>query len=266
METLQFSVEDNVGWIRLARPKQHNPVDAIFREEMIQVLENIRSDLSIRAVVLAGSDGAFCAGGNLHHLKAAAGEGPFYWQQRVQNGLRMISDLIHLNRPLIAAVDGPAFGAGFALALTADMIIASPRARFSMAYLKLGLMPDLGAIYMLPRTVGLQRAKELILSTREVDVEEAHRLGIVMEIHSSEQIEARAREIAMNMTNASPIAIAQTKAGLNASLDSDQRTMFSLEACSQPAAFAAPEPIAAIDCQLNRQPTPYRWVPASSKT
>jgi 2-(1,2-epoxy-1,2-dihydrophenyl)acetyl-CoA isomerase len=260
VETLSFDVTDGVGWIRLSRPLKRNPYDTALRNDLMTVLDRVRDDLSIRVLVLAGSPGAFCAGGDLHMLKANVDAGPAYWQQRITTGLRAINDLIHLSRPLIAVVDGPAIGAGFSLALTADMVLASPRSRFSMAYLKLGLVPDLGALYRLPRIVGLQRAKELMFSTRELGAEEAQQMGIVMEVHNSEMLEARAQQIAESLTQASPTALALTKAALNASLDSDQSTMFTLEANSQAAAFAAPEPRVAIDAILNKQAPAYRWV------
>jgi 2-(1,2-epoxy-1,2-dihydrophenyl)acetyl-CoA isomerase len=261
MDTLDFEVRNQVGWIRLSRPAKHNPFDADLRADLMTVLEQVRNDPGIRVLVLTGSPGAFCAGGNLPMLLENVDAGPAYWQQRLKNGLRFVSDMLNLGRPVIAAVDGPAMGAGFAMALTADMVLATPRARFAMSYLKLGLVPDLGALYLLPRAVGLQRAKELMFSTREVDAEEALRLGIVMEVHESEALEERARQIAESLTHASPTALALTKAALNASLDSDQQTMFSMEANSQPAAFAAPEPRAAIEALLAKKAPPYRWIP-----
>ncbi|MDO8704382.1 MAG: enoyl-CoA hydratase/isomerase family protein [Sulfuricaulis sp.] len=261
METLTFDIQDGVGWIRLTRPEMRNPFDVPLRKDMLTVLDQVREDPAIRVLVLAGSPGAFCAGGNLHMLKANADAGPAYWQQRVKSGLRLINDLIHLRCPLIAVVDGPAFGAGFALALTADMVLASPRARFAMSYLKLGLVPDLGPMYLLPRIVGLQRAKELIFSTREIKAEEAQRLGIVMEVHDSDAIEARARQIAQSLTLAAPTALALTKAALNASLDSDQQTMFTLEANSQAAAFSSPEPLQAIEAMLAKRAPAYTGFP-----
>lgn len=130
-----------------------------------------------------------------------------------------------------------------------------------MAHLRLGLVPDLGALYLLPRVVGLQRAKELMFSTREVDAEEARQLGLVMEVHDSERLEERARQIARSLTQAAPTALALTKAALNASLDSDQQSMFTLEASSQAAAFASPEPRAAIEALLAKQATPFRGFP-----
>lgn len=261
MDTLTFEVKDSVGWIRLARPEKRNPFDSGLRQDLMSVLDRVRDDHDIRVLVLAGSSGAFCAGGNLKDLNANVDAGPAYWQQRIYSGLRLINDLLRLTRPLIAVVDGPAYGAGFSLALAADLVIASPQARFSMAYLKLGLVPDLGPLYLLPRIVGLQRAKELIFSTREIDSAEAKSLGIVMEIHDSERLEARAQQIAGSMTKASAAALAMTKAALNASLDSDQATMFTLEANSQAAAFASSEPRAAIAAMLAKQAPAYSGFP-----
>ncbi|ABF12360.1 enoyl-CoA hydratase/isomerase family protein [Cupriavidus metallidurans] len=264
MDTLDFEVVNNVGWIRMNRAAKHNPFDAELRADLMTVLERVRDDADIRVLVLTSHPGSFCAGGNLHVLRDNLDSGPAYWQQRIKTGLRFIHDMLNLGRPVIAAVDGPAFGAGFALSLTADIVLASPRARFSMAYLRLGLVPDLGALYLLPRAVGLQRAKELMFSTRELDAEEAHRLGLVMEVHESEALEQRAREIAESLVQAAPTALALTKAALNVSLDSDEQTMFSLEAASQAAAFSTKEPRAAIEALLSKQPPPFRGFPRRS--
>ncbi|PZO20426.1 MAG: enoyl-CoA hydratase/isomerase family protein [Burkholderiales bacterium] len=265
MNTLNFEVINQLGWVRLSRPAKHNPFDADLRGDLMAVLEQVRNDPDIRVLVLTGSPGAFCAGGNLPMLLENVDAGPAYWQQRLKNGLRLVNDMLNLGRPVIAAIDGPAMGAGFAMALTADMVLATPRARFAMSHLKLGLVPDLGALYLLPRAVGLQRAKELMFSAREIDAEEAMRLGIVMEVHESEALEERARQIAESLTHASPTALALTKTALNASLDSDQQTMFSMEANSQSAAFSAPEPRVAIEAMLAKKAPPYRGLPPRSK-
>jgi 2-(1,2-epoxy-1,2-dihydrophenyl)acetyl-CoA isomerase len=261
MQTLDFLVENAVGWIRLNRPKKHNPIDVELRTELMQVLAQVRDDDNIRAVVLTAAPGVFCAGGNLQALREHAAAGPQYWQKRITAGLRLTDDLLNLGRPVIAAIDGPAVGAGFALALCADMILASPRARFAMSHLRLGVVPDLGACYLLPRIVGLQRAKELVFSTRDVPAEEAQRLGIVMEVHGSEALEARARQIAESMAQAAPTAFALAKAALNSSLDGDRQGAFSLEAASQAAAFAAAEPVAQIEAIINKQSPAFSGLP-----
>ena len=253
MNTLRYETADGIGWIHLARPEKRNPFDSQLRSDLADVLAQVREDPAVRVLVLAGSPGAFCAGGNLLQLQQHAGAGPAYWQQRVTTGLRAVNDLLQLTRPLIAVVDGPAYGAGFALALTADIVLASPQARFAMSYLKLGLVPDIGAMYLLPRIVGLQRAKELMFSARELGAAEAQALGLVMEVHDSAALEARAATIAKSLTQAAPAALAMTKATLNISLDSDRPSLFALEAASQAAAFAAPEPLQAIQAMLGRR-------------
>lgn len=258
METLNFEVVDGVGWIRLARAHKRNPFDGALRTELMAVLEQVREDAAIRVLVLAGTPGAFCAGGDLNFLQAQADAGPAYWQQRIQSGLRFINDLLNLGRPVIAVVDGPAIGAGFSLALACDMVLASPQARFAMAHLKLGLLPDMGPLYLLPRIVGLQRAKEIVFSTREIGAEEARTLGIVMEVHESAVLEARASEIAHSLVQASSTVLALAKSMLNVSLDSDRASMFALEASGQAAAFAAPEVQQALSALLARKSPPYK--------
>lgn len=253
METLDYSVENAVGWVRFTRPEIHNPLDVALRTDLMSVLERVRNEPPVSALVLTGGAGAFCAGGNLHALQEHANAGPAYWQRRINAGLRLTDDLLNLGCPVIAAIDGPAIGAGFALALCADMILASPRAKFAMAHLRLGLVPDLGALYLLPRVVGLQRAKELVFSTRDIGADEARGLGIVMEVHASEVLEARARQVAERMAHAAPMAVALAKAMLNASLDGDRQSAFALEAASQAAAFAAPEPAAQIEAILGKR-------------
>ena len=108
---------------------------------------------------------------------------------------------------MIAAVDGAAYGAGFSLALAADFVLVTPRARFCMSFMRIGLVPDCGAFYTLPRIVGAQRARELILSAREVGAQEALSLGIAMEQHESAALMPRALALAASFAGASPLAV-----------------------------------------------------------
>ena len=157
-------------------------------------MRNIKHDRSIRALVISGAGGHFCSGGDLRNI-AKAGLDNQGWRERLRDLHGWLQDLITLDRPVIAAVDGAAFGAGFGLALAADFVIATTRARFCVSFLRVGLVPDFGTFYTLPRIVGPQRAKELMLSAREVGAEEALRLGIAMELHPPEQLLARAQAI-----------------------------------------------------------------------
>lgn len=257
METIIYTVSEGVATLTLNRPKQKNALDMVMRREVSEVVSSIKSDRGIRALILAGSGGAFCAGGDVRTMDAGANAEEA--RNRMADLHRWLADLLNLDRPVIAAVDGPAYGAGFGLALAADFIIATPRARFCMPFLRLGLIPDCGMLYTLPRVVGLQRAKELAFSTREVDAEEARHLGIVFEIHSAERIDARARQLALSFTQASQTALSLTKRALNTSLDSNLATMLEMEANGQGLARSTGYHRDAVSRFIQKQLPLFQW-------
>jgi 2-(1,2-epoxy-1,2-dihydrophenyl)acetyl-CoA isomerase len=166
--------------------------------------------------------------------------------------------LVTLDRPVIAAVDGAVAGAGFSLALAADFILATPRARFSMSFIKVGLVPDCAAFYTLPRVVGVQRARELMLSGRDVDAAEALRLGLVMEIHEPEQLMARAQAMAASFVHASPTAVSLIKKAL-AAPGHDLPTLLEMESTAQSLAAGTEEHRIAVNRFLNKEAPPFKW-------
>jgi len=176
---------------------------------------------------------------------------------------RWIRELILLDRPLIAAVDGAAYGAGFSLALAADFVLATPRARFCMPFMKLGLVPDCGATYTLPRAVGARLARELMLSAREVQAPEALQLGICSELHEADRLLPRALEIAASFASASPLAVSLVKRHTSdpGALDA----VLEQEANAQALAFSTPGHREAVHRFLDKQPPAFQW-PARSNT
>ena len=164
-----------------------------------------------------------------------------------------------MDKPLIAAVDGPAFGAGFSLALAADMVLATPRARFCMSFMRIGLVPDCGAFYTLPRVVGIQRAKELMMTAREVDVHEAHRLGIVMEVVEVDGLMAAAHEYAHRLKNASRLATGLIKQRVNDSLGHNLRHVLNTEANDQGLCFCDPYNAQAVERFFAKEPALFQW-------
>jgi 2-(1,2-epoxy-1,2-dihydrophenyl)acetyl-CoA isomerase len=236
METIRFVVEQGVATLTLDRPTQKNALNLTMRREIGEAVERVRGDRDIRALVLTGAGGAFCSGGDLRGI-ASAGLDNEGWRNRLLDLHAWLAGLLTLDRPVIAAVDGVAYGAGFSLALTADFILATHRSRFCMSFLRVGGIPDCGAFYTLPRIVGTQRAMEIMLSARELDAEEAHRLGIAFEIHPAERLLVRAQALAQSFVQAPPTAVSLTKRAVNASLVSDLQTMLELEASGQALAF-----------------------------
>jgi 2-(1,2-epoxy-1,2-dihydrophenyl)acetyl-CoA isomerase len=260
---IRYCVVDGIATITLNRPKQKNALDQVMREELASVVSAVRRDRGIQVLILGGAGAAFCSGGDIGTMRAASTAEEA--RDRMLNLHLTIEDLLTLDRPIIAAVDGPAYGAGLGLALTADLILASPRARFCLSFLRLGAIPDCGVFYTLPRIVGLQRAKELAFSTREFGPDEAKAMGIVFEIQPADSIDERARQLALSLTRLPPTALSLTKRALNASLNSSLGTMLEMEATGQGLARSTNYHREAAVRFLNKEPALFQWPPAGER-
>lgn len=181
MKHVLFEIQDHVGIIKLNSPDVGNPMGEEIAEEMFHLAIHCSENPEIRAVVITGNGPAFSQGGNLKDFVASEELGELikkvtaYFHQSV-------SFLKRMNKPLIAAVNGPAAGGGMSLALACDLIYCSEHARFIMAYNKIGFCPDGGGSYFLPRIVGLRRAFELLYTNRELNAQEAKEWGIVNDV------------------------------------------------------------------------------------
>jgi 2-(1,2-epoxy-1,2-dihydrophenyl)acetyl-CoA isomerase len=257
---LLFEVAGGVATITMNRPQARNAVDAAVKDAFAELMPRVVADEAIRAVILTGAGGAFCAGGDLRGMAEVRAsmtlEG---WRERMREVQPWLIQLIELDKPLIAAVDGPAFGAGFGLALAADFVVATPRARFCLSFMRVGLGPDFGSVYTLPRVVGVQRAKELMLSAREVDADEALRLGLVLEVQPVERLVPRAHELARSFVEASPDAVRFIKQDVAVSLASTLPQMLEREAEHQAHCFDTAYQAEAVERFLTKQPPRFRW-------
>jgi 2-(1,2-epoxy-1,2-dihydrophenyl)acetyl-CoA isomerase len=236
MSALELTIEDGVATLLFNRPEAKNAINMEMSDQLDAAVLQIDRDRDIRVVILTGAGGAFCAGGDVRVMNANAAAGTMNVEARrarMQRAHRTVKILAGLDRPVIAAVDGVAYGAGFSLALLADLVLATPRARFCMAFARIGLIPDYGALYTLPRIVGVARAKEIMYSAREIGAAEARDLGIVLEIAEADALLPRAKEMARALAGASPVALSLTKSALNSSLASDLSTMLDIEAAGQ---------------------------------
>jgi 2-(1,2-epoxy-1,2-dihydrophenyl)acetyl-CoA isomerase len=255
--TTRFGVSDAVATLTLDNPANRNALGTEMRTELADALRQVQADRDIRALVITGSGGSFCSGGDLRSI-ADAGLDAQGWRERMQDLHAWLQGLIVLDRPVIAAVDGAAYGAGFSLALAADIVVATPRARFCMSFMRVGLVPDCGAFYTLPRVVGPQRAKELMLSAREVGAEEALRLGIVMELQPPEALLARAQAMAASFVHASPAAVGLVKRAIAAGAP-DLSAMLDIEASAQAVAGSTATHREAVARFLAKQPAAFGW-------
>ena len=257
---IQFEVIDKIATLTLNRLEARNALDTAMRNEVADVVARLREgedgkDLDVRALVIRGAGGAFSAGGDVKAMTKIRSAAVI--RHRLIDAQRWHANLWNLEMPVIAAVGGPAFGAGFSLALTADFLLASPQASFCSVFARMGLIPDLGCIHALPRMVGLQKAKDIMFSARVIGAEEGKLLGFVYDVVAHEQLDAAALALARRFTDASMTAIGLTKVLLNKSFETDQRTMAELEAAAQGAAANTPEHREAVEAFLARKPLAY---------
>jgi len=264
MDEVRYEIDGQVATLVMNRPEVRNAMSPELRDALAEAVRRIERDRDIRAVIVTGAGVAFCAGGDVRQMDANATTTPEDRLVRMRAFHALVTSLADLDRPVIAAVDGPAFGAGFGLALLADIVLASDRARFCMAFQRVGLVPDFAALYTLPRVVGLQRAKELSYSAREIDAREALELGIALEVVPAARLMVRAREIADSLCGASPLALGLTKRALGASLQSDLTTMLELEASAQAIAATSDYAKDAYRRFVSKMPPRFRWTKPDS--
>ncbi|HMN81929.1 MAG TPA: enoyl-CoA hydratase/isomerase family protein [Burkholderiaceae bacterium] len=256
---------DGIAVFEMLKPESRNAFNPDMKADHLELVARVRGDRSIRSVVIAGSGGAFCAGGDLKALTSnrdADGQ-PIRdvaaSRVRLRDTHAWFEQLFNLEVPVIAAVDGAAFGAGFSLALAADFIVASPRASFCMAFNRIGAIPDLAALYMLPRMIGLRKAKDIMMTARVVGCEEAHALGIVHSVHPAEGLLDVAIGMAKNFAQGSVDALAFTKVYANQSLESDYATMARLEAHAQAMCLNSDYFFDAVERFVDRKPARFVW-------
>lgn len=208
-----------VRTITLDRPERLNAVNPGLAAELPEALAEAAADDAVRVVVITGAGRGFCAGLDLRD--------PALLDQTSRVGRldglgwvgRWVVAMTTCEKPVIAAVNGPAAGAGFGLALAADLRLASEAASFSAGYVRMGLSPDAGVSYHLPRLIGLAPATDIILTGRTVDAAEGHRLGIAQEVFPEEQFTNAVAAYAERLAASPPVALALTKRLLRQSLD-----------------------------------------------
>jgi 2-(1,2-epoxy-1,2-dihydrophenyl)acetyl-CoA isomerase len=257
-QTLTYETRDQTGIITFTRPEVRHSLDIAMRDEIAALLPAIRADRGLRSLILTGSGGAFCSGGDLKALTEE--ERPVDEnRERIAKLHTWFTELSNLELPVIAAVDGPAFGAGFNLALAADFILASPRARFCAVFGRIGLVPDLGGFFLLPRIVGLARAKELVMTARSLSAAEAQDMGIVLEIHAPETLLEAALTFAKRFDTSSRLAAGMAKTILNQALHTDQRALADMEAMAQALCLASDYHKEAVQRFLDKKPLEFDW-------
>jgi len=205
---VRYEKEGAVATLTLDRPERLNAMADPMWDALHAHLTAIAGDETVRAVILTGAGRAFCSGGDVTGM---AQSDIVSGRLRSQRRHRAIQALYSLEKPVIAAIRGAVYGIGNALALACDLAIASDTAKFSMAFKKVGVVPDGGAIFFLTQYLGSARAKDLVYTARVVGAEEALRLGLVARVVPDDRLESEARALARELAESATYALALAK-------------------------------------------------------
>jgi 2-(1,2-epoxy-1,2-dihydrophenyl)acetyl-CoA isomerase len=225
---VELDAEAGVVTVTLNRPDALNALTVPMKEDLLAALRRLERDAAVRAVVLTGAGRAFCAGQDLRE-RLEPGAAPLGVEVRERYN-PIIRAIRGSSRPIVGAINGVAAGAGASLAMACDIRIASDAASFALAFGRVGLVPDSGATWFLPRLVGAGRAAELALLNDPVSAEDALRIGLVGRVVPAAELAAEARAVAARLAAAAPRAIAMTKRALNAAWATDLETALEYEA------------------------------------
>jgi enoyl-CoA hydratase/carnithine racemase len=255
-ECIDLRIDDGVAYLFLNRPNKHNALNDQIRHELLNALESISNDEKIYAVILSGNGSSFCAGGDIEamakRLEFPVGEIAIRGWKRHEEIQRMITLIHNMPKPIIAAVNGPAFGLGADLALACDFIIASSNSVFCWSYIDRAVIPDGGGMYFLPRRIGLSLAKDLIFSGRRVNSEEAANIGIIDRYSEPSKLLENAGKWANMFKDTAKPAFMLGKRIVNKSLESSLEDIFSQSNMALGICFSSVEHQTSVKNFLNK--------------
>lgn len=219
-ETIILEKESGVATLSLNRPDVLNAINNAMRRELLAALEDVEADDEVKVLVLTGKGKAFCSGGDVKGM----GTG-----ERMIKPHPIILKMVNLEKPVISAVNGVAAGGGCNLAMAADIIIASEKASFIQSFVKIGLVPDWGGMFFLPRLVGIYKAKELMLTGDRISATEAERIGMVNKVVPDKEFQDFVKEYSGRLAKGAPKSMAMIKKTLNVTQNADIDAVLALE-------------------------------------
>ncbi|MFC9789722.1 enoyl-CoA hydratase/isomerase family protein [Rhodococcus sp. NPDC127528] len=249
-EHLAFERTDGVLTVRLNRPEVYNAVNRQLHSELSRVFADIRADRETRAVVVTGAGKAFSGGGDLSNIATGSGE-------RLDNTFvearKIVMDLLELPQPIVSAVNGPAMGLGATLALLCDVVFAGESAKFADPHVRVGVGAGDGGIVIWPWLVGINRAKQYLMTGDAMSAVKAERLGLVNEVVADGELLAAAQEFAARLAGGSQRAIRGTKAVLNSILRDNANLVLDPSLMMEKECFASNDHVAPIAAFLERK-------------
>jgi 2-(1,2-epoxy-1,2-dihydrophenyl)acetyl-CoA isomerase len=232
MPNIKTALDHGVFEIVLNRPDRLNAFNADFLLELTQAVNETKRNPSIRAVLLYGEGKGFSAGGDLRDMGIDE-TNPTEVKEFLQQGHEAILGLYHMEKPVIAAVHGPAVGAGCNLAFACDMIIADETASFSEIFSKVGALPDMGGLYFLPQKIGMHKAAELIFTGKMINANTALDYGLINEVVAAGQYREKGKELATSLASGPTKALGLAKSIMHQAPYSSLESILEMEALGQ---------------------------------
>lgn len=235
--TLLVEKKEKIGTITFNRPEKLNALNEQAFGEFIKALSDMDRDNEIRVVIVTGAGRAFSAGLDLDEARRGPSESALQVVP-IQGSVAWIPHIMrNMKKPIIASLNGPAVGAGFTIALACDIRIASEEVQMGAAFVRVGLIPELGSTYNLPRLVGVAKACELVFTGKMISAKEAREIGLVNEVVARDELAAATYKMAAEIAQAAPIPLQLAKKALYQGLDSDMVSQIQFEQLGQSTCF-----------------------------
>ena len=256
MQHISVRKENNIATITFERAEKFNSFIRSMALDFHSVLDEVAADESVRCIVITGSGKAFCAGQDLQ--EATDPEGPALSKIVSEHYNPAILRIRNIPKPVIAAVNGVEAGAGANIALACDVVVAKASASFIQAFSKIGLIPDSGGTYTLPRLIGMQRASALMMMGDRVSATDAQNMGMIYKVFADDVYEAEVQKIALQLAQMPTYGLALTKQALNNSLTSDLNRQLSIEEELQTLAGQSYDYNEGVDSFLQKRPPSFK--------
>lgn len=256
MSAIEFTINQQVAIIRLNRPEKFNSFNRAMALELQQVLDDCAANNEVRALYLTGNGKGFCAGQDLGELMGE--EAPGFEVILSQHYNPIVTRIRNIEKPVVCAVNGVAAGAGANIALACDIVVATASASFIQAFSKIGLIPDSGGTFILPRLIGFAKASALMMLGDKVSASDAERMGMIYKVIPDENFAADSLAIANTLAAMPTKGLAFTKKALNASFGASMQEQLLLEDTLQQKAAATFDYNEGISSFLEKRPPKFK--------
>ncbi|MFC1872377.1 enoyl-CoA hydratase/isomerase family protein [Chloroflexota bacterium] len=266
-EELLFNVENGVAFLTLNRPEKRNALTTSMFNDIPGILREVKSNDAIKVLVVTGSGDGFCSGADADdRLFARFVDGKYARLEKTRDSIltpgmvEVPNAFYNVDKPTIAAINGVTAGAGLAIAMLCDIRIASEKSRFAAAWLKVGLVPDLGGTYFLARTIGVDRALEFLYAGKVISAAEAHERRMVTRVVSQEELMPRVIEMAKTIASMPSMAVELTRRATYRAVESDLASQLEYENYAQELCFSTEDFREGVNAFLEKRTPNYKGI------